>query len=307
MVSPQPVEPYSCRAVRIIVAVLGVLLLFGMVVSPCFAKRSNPSGDPVTSPVRIDLTHQGNLLLSDYLGEAVLVLDPLSLTVKQRVNVTGRPVGVAGNDRVIYVGNESTASVEVYRYNGKMVGRIGNGTIRLPNDLAVDHASGQLFVLDAASRKVRLFNVGGEEVGGIPADGEVPLRHPTALTLDQEKQLVYVSDQDPDPADDANASVHVYSYDGIHRGRLVGAFSRPQGLTINPDGYLYLADGLRGQVLVFDLISKTLIKTIGSSGSAQGQLLLPLDVVILPDTADLVVTNNRNGRLELFPGGGIAP
>lgn len=293
-------------------AVLVCLCFAGLAVPPLSAKKTDLVDLYVTSPVRLAMTHQGDLLLSDYQSQSVLVVDPLSLNVKRRIVINGRPTGVSGHGNHIYVGNESTGNVEVYSKQGKLRTTVGENSIGLPNDIAVDHVTGQLFVVDAEAHHVRSFDAHGQDAGIIPAFGiEQQLSYPTALTIDQDAQLVYVSDQGPSvdslSFNNRDARVRIYRYDGTYVDTLSGPFTRPQGLTINPDGYLYLVDGMRGQVLVFDLLSKGLVKTIGSPGTGVGQLSLPLDVVVNPDTGDLLVTNNRAGRLEIFVGGGVVP
>ncbi len=300
-----------CGARTVTVMLVG-LLLFGVMVIQAPAMKVDPVENHITSPTRLALTPQGDLLLSDYQSRSVLIVDPISLGVERIIKIEGRPVGVNGYGSWIYVGNESTGNVEVYGKNGKLKDTLGHGEIGLPNDIAVDHATGKIFVVDAKAKHVRVFDAQSRDVGIIPAAGVTELlASPTALTLDPKAQLVFVSDQDPSIGGLAfrnrNARVRIYRYDGTYVDTLSGEFTRPQGLTINSDGYLYLADGMRGQVLVFDLLSKNLIKTIGNPGTGVGQLSLPLDVVINPDTGDLLVANNRAGRLELFVGGGVVP
>lgn len=312
MISLRYVKLSSLCGALFITILLVYMLLFWVTVSPLYAMKVDPLSMHVTSPVRLVLAPDGDLLLSDYNSQSVLIIDSLSLGVKRIIEIEGRPVGVNSDGRLVYVGNETTGNVEVYSKNGKLRATIGNGEIGLPNDIAVDHATGQLFVVDAEAHHVRIFDAHGQNAGIIPAAGvNEQLAYPTALTIDQDAQLVYVSDQGPSVDGlsfrNRNARVRIYRYNGTYVDTLSGAFSRPQGLTLNQDGYLYLADGMRGQVLVFDLLSKNLVKTIGSPGTGAGQLSLPLDVVIIPDSGDLLVTNNRAGRLELFVGGGIVP
>lgn len=288
------------------------VVFFIVAVAPLAAKKIDSFDAHVSSPVRLVFTHQGDLLLSDYRSQSVLIIDSSLQGVKSIIEIDGRPSGVDADGALIYVGNETKKSVEVYLRNGKLKGVIADGEIGLPNDIAVDHALGLVFVLDSAAGHIRVFNSKGQELNGIPSVGEAKhLEHPTAIAIDQETRKIYVSDQGPSVNilgfRNRNAFVHVYNYDGSYIDSIRGAFSRPQGLTINPDGYLYLADGVRGQILVFDLLSKSLVKTVGSPGTGPGQLQLPLDVAINVDSGDLWVANNRAGRLEIFEGGGIAP
>lgn len=312
MANLRPVKPCRWLSIALIATLFSCVLLFEAMAVPGHAKKVDPFDSNVTSPVRLALTQTGELLVSDNQTRSVLIVNLSSQKLEKRITVNGRPSGVGAYGQQIYIGNETSRSIDVYSRKGKFLSALGAGSIGLPNDIAIDQTSGLLFVVDAEAGHVRLFNSQGEDAGIIPSPGVTQtLVHPTALTIDQENQLVYVSDQGPsvDSLGFSNRSalVRIYTYSGSYVDTLSGAFTRPQGLTINPDGYLYLADGMRGQVLVYDLNSKSLVKTIGSPGTGPGQLSLPLDVAIHTDSGDLWVTNNRAGRLELFPGGGVSP
>lgn len=290
------------------------LALVLLLSATAFAKATKvvPLASQVTSPVRIAWTPKGDLLLSDYQTRSVLVVDPQQQVVRSKIVINGRPTGVTADNAHIFIGNETTGNIEVYTPQGKLHATWGNGAIGLPNDMAIDANAGHLFVVDAKAHQVLIFDRKGDGIGAIPAAGaSQQLDNPTALTLDPKAGLVYVSDQGPSTDRlsfrNHNAFVRIYRYDGSYVDSLSGAFTRPQGLTLNQDGYLYLADAMLGQVLVYDTLSKGLVKTVGSFGLGPGQLSLPLDVAIDPGTGDLLVTNNRAGRLEIFAEGGIAP
>lgn len=292
---------------------VGVGLVLGMVLQTAVAAAG--SGDRLVSPVRLAVAGKGTLLVSDYRQKAVLVIDDRSLAVRRRLAVTGRPLAVGWAAGRLYVGNETTGLVEVYNEGGKLLTRFGE-TGAVPSDLAVDAGSGAVFVVDSAARLVRVYDGAGNIlrfIGGPAADNR--LYRPTGIVLDEAGQQVLVSDFGSPEAGIA-PRVMVYDYTGAFRRLIPGTvnsgmlgstalFSRPQGMALDGRGHLYLVDSLLGQVLVLDLQSGALVKTIGSFGTAPGELQLPLDVIIDGDGADLLVTNNRSGRIERFYGGAL--
>lgn len=293
------------------IVVIGVVL--GMLLPAAFAVGGG--GERLVSPVRLAVAGRGTLLVSDYRQKAVLVVDERSLTVRRRLPVTGRPLAVGWSAGRLYVGNETTGLVEVYNEGGKLLTRFGE-TGAVPSDLAVDAESGTVFVVDSAARLVRVYDDQGRLlrlVGGPAAN--VRLCRPTGIVLDEAGQQLLVSDFGS-PEEGISPRVMVYDYAGAFRRSIPGTvsngmlgstylFSRPQGMALDDRGHLYLVDSLLGQVLVLDSRSGALVKTIGSFGTAPGELQLPLDVVIDRDGIDLLVTNNRPGRIERFYGGAL--
>ena len=110
-----------------------------------------------------------------------------------------------------------------------------------------------------------------------------------------------------------SAAVIIYDYQGMHLATVAGNqsggydFSRPQGLAVNSQGLIYLVDSFRGQVLVFDRETQLGVATLGEAGKGPGQLLLPLDILIEPNSNDVYITNNRNRRIEVYSGEGVRP
>jgi DNA-binding beta-propeller fold protein YncE len=299
-------------AARLILTVLP-LLLWAWAPPPM-------EGQPLEAPVRLTLTPWGDALVSDYGSERVVHLarDGGGPAGAGGFTIRGKPSGLAWAGGLLFVGNDSSGSVEIHRLhrNGRWQphGRLGRrGGLPWPTDLAADEIHRLIFVLSSGARRVEVFNFQGEALGTLAAaEGETAtLVHPTALTADPAAREVYVSDYG-DPRVGIFPAVHIFGYDGTRRGEISGetaqpgfAFSRPQGLAADGAGRLFLVDALLGQVLVFDRASGLGITALGSYGSGPGQLLLPLDVALDPATGDVLVTDNRNARLVIFPGAAL--
>ena len=294
------------RTARYRVFLTMLLLLTGYLlirILPATAEAVGGSSIELVSPARI--APGGDVLyVTDYRQSAVFMVNKKGLKPLRSFPIAGSPLAVAWHRGRVYVGNETSAHIEVYNPAGKHVTDLG-GTVTRPGDMAFDDRSGTLFVVDSGDRSLKVFDRDGALTKTITSQHLV---NPTGIALDEERGEIFVSDYG-DPALKYPARVLVFDYAGnllrTLSGRTAG-FSRPQGMALD-GGHVFLADGLIGKVLVLDSLTGEVLKTLGSFGDAPGQLMLPLDVTIDPFSRDVYVTNNRLGRIERFPGGGIVP
>lgn len=280
---------------------------FGVMIVPPDSPAA-PGGPPrraMLSPVRLS-GGEGALVVSDYRARAVFMVNKQGPRALRSFAIDGAPLAVAWFQGLVYVGNETTGSIEVYTPAGKFLSYLGErGQVKSPNDMAIDEESGKVFVVDGRDRSLKVFDRDGGMTQTITSQALV---NPTGIVLDAARGEVFVSDYG-DPALKYPAQVLVFDYAGNLLRSLPGrtaGFSRPQGMALD-DGHVFLADGLIGKVLVLDSSTGAVVKTLGSFGAGPGQLMLPLDVVIDPSTKDVYVTNNRPGRIERFPEGGLLP
>lgn len=272
--------------------------------------------DYLPSPVRIALGGPGELLVADSRSQIIVTIYPGKGRKSQSIDVPGRPVSVAAGWNKYFVGNERTQTVDVLDRKGQLLYTLGGEGLYIerPSDIAVDIDAGLVFVTDTATARVLVFQHEGALVRTIPAAGQKALVAPTGVYVDTVRGEVLVSDfEAAGNSFMAAGGILIYSYDGTYltaiRGDQAGGydFSRPQGLTVNAQGHIYLVDSFRGQVLVFDRETRKGIATFGAPGKKSGELLLPLDIVIDARSNDVYVTNNRNQRIEVFPGEGVRP
>lgn len=274
------------------------------------------------SPVRLAEMPTGELVIADSKRQTLSIWDAHSASIIRVIDVPGRPVSVAFGWGLFFVGNEITQSVDVLDLRkGKLRKILGgkNFHIQRPSDIALDIDKDLVFVTDSATARVLVFDRrSGDLLRSLPAAGQPPLYRPTGLAVDPIRGEVLVSDfgdrMNPD------ASINIYDYDGIFKSSIDGSagcgsfgcsnpyvFSRPQGLAVNSQGQIYVVDSLLSTVLVFDRNTQDGVATIGDKGRGDNQLWLPLDLVIGSATNDLYVTNNRNRRLQSYPGKGLLP
>lgn len=311
------------------------MLVLAMAASLC-AAASASQAQTVVTPMRIAEGPPGLVLVSDSRQDKIFAIDEHTLVPEWSFDVPGTPmaVGFAGN--LVLIGNATTHNVEVYRLKGAPKGptkalefqfNLGRvpagmpGTIQTPSDLAIDKDARLVFVVDSGERKVKVFDLEGNFMSAFPAEQATPMLSPTAIAVDPLRQEVAVSDYgDPNGSIFSGAAVSarimVYTYGGqvvrqINGGKTNGVvvpaeaqFERPQGLCVDSQGRLYMAESVRGEVFVFDRDTGAVTKKLGGFGEGPGQLSLPLDLVMSGKSGDLLVTNSMLGRIEVLHNAG---
>lgn len=264
--------------------------------SPLIVKGS------LKSPMRLAEYGEDAFLVSDRSGSIYEVsrFDPANPVLLFQVD--GSPLGVAFDGHDILVGNETSGKVERYslRRNHVRKGRSipKSKTERIqPLDIAVDKARGMTFVVDGLGGDIKVYDRRGKTTLIIGGLGQ--LVQPKALTLKPGAEEVIVTDYG-NPRIGVSASLKVFNYSGDHLQTINGPFSRPQGVWSEGQS-LYLVDSILGQVLEFDRDTGSMLSTQGCFGSAEGHLMLPMDLLYDSQLREFFVADNRNGRVTVLP------
>lgn len=159
-----------------------------------------------------------------------------------------------------------------------------------------------VYVADGECRCVRVFDRAGTLVSTLgPAVADEEIEYPVAVTLD-EAGVLYVSDL-------TGGRILLFrdgTYLGpLKKGEIAGNLSAPAGVAFY-QGFLYVNDLYRHQVLVFDEESGTLVRAIGAGkGTEVGDLSYANFSLPLPD-GSLLVADSNNSRMQLFASRGSA-
>ncbi|MFC2146751.1 NHL repeat-containing protein, partial [Acidobacteriota bacterium] len=271
--------------------------------------KKKPGVHQLHSPIRLAMTPEGNLLVSDYQLGMIVTVDHKSLKATRWFPVQGRPLGVAYARGHIYVGNTSKKCVEVYARGGKKLYQF-SGVIKQPTDIAIDEKKGLVFVVDGSQKNVKVFNLKGNFILSFPGTAN-NLVNPTGITLDPAAGEVFVSDYG-DLKIYVYPRIQIFDYNGNLLDTIKGKqgmfgvrFSRPQGLAVDESGNVFMVDCYSGEIMVFDRYTGQTLKTMAGYGTDPGQLRLPLDMVMNPSSKDIYITNNRSAAIEIFEKGGV--
>jgi DNA-binding beta-propeller fold protein YncE len=176
--------------------------------------------------------------------------------------------------------------------------QFGNGQLAGPAGVAVDHASGSVFVADSFAGVVDEFALAGDFLGqwGGGATPSGFLNFPTQVATDG--STVYVDDT-------FNNAVDLFDMDGAYLGQLdasgttAGFLSGPSGVAIDPvNGDVYVADTGNNVVVRFDSAG-ALVGEIGA-GELSGPTQLAVD-----SAQSLYVLDNGNARVVKYSAGTI--
>jgi len=282
----------------------------------------------LVSPTRIAEGAPGQLLVSDYAAEAIFVVDKLSLETAWTIPIKGKPMGVARQGVLMFVGNERTQSVEVYEVDdarrkarlrftlGPSLSRDGPGFFRRPTDIAIDPEAGLVFVLDGGDQLVKVFDTTGIVIRTFPpAVTNQAVSFVAAIAVDTVRKEILVTDHG-NPGARLAARILVFTYDGTYQRQINGngyvdgtgtvstlQFARPQGLAADGAGHLFMVDPVLGKMLVFDENSVLDADNVGVVKRVDG-FASATDVVIDAATGDIFAVINKTATVAAFRGEG---
>jgi DNA-binding beta-propeller fold protein YncE len=260
-------------------------------------------------PTRLAIGPDGKVFVSDARVGSVFIYDSgLNLTGELKGLAKPLAVTVGSNGR-IYVGNNGRDNVEIYRSDGGKMKTIGAGTIKMPNDMALD-ADGNLYVVDSANHIVWVYDAQYNlvrTIGGV-GSGNGKFNFPVAVTVAYPgggPGELYVADQ-------GNFLVQVFDLNGtflrsfggkVTEGMMgykwKGKFVTLQSLAMDTQGRLHASDCYANKVQILDRNTGSYIDSYGAYGSDPCELNLPLGLAI-NDANEVIVANTENKRVEVI-------
>lgn len=263
-------------------------------------------------PLAVTTDDAGRVYVTDTGGGRVWVFDRERKQVRY-LGDSGQgqlatPAGVAVDGRgVVYVSDTKHDRIFAYDPAGRLVLAIGKpGEFYAPAGLALDRATGRLYVADTGRHKIRVYDAatGGflfefGRRGGDPGQ----FNYPTHLFL--RDGVLYVTDT-------MNFRVQAFTLDGApirtygRMGASLGQLARPKGVAVDSEGHVYVVDAAFGNFQVFNPEGELLL-FVGQTGFQPGEFYLPAGMHI--DAQDRIyVVDQYNRRVQVFEylGGGAA-
>jgi hypothetical protein len=251
-------------------------------------------------PVRVAVDAQGRFYITDPQMARLIIADALG-QAKVTIPLSIYPAGIAiGPDGRIYLGDVITQAVYVWDAQGNYLYALGagEGEFSWPNDIAVDEITGRVYVVDSPAHQVKVYTLEGIYLFTIYGPDTSPLNDPTGIAVDSAGGRVIVSDHN-------NKRLQVFDVDGNWISN-IGSFTRPQGLAVDDQGNIFVADSFQGMVYIYNSEGASL-GDFGQFGKDPGELRIPTDVALDP-YGRLAVVSYNNGAVEIFgPEGYIQP
>lgn len=190
------------------------------------------------------------------------LIRPMAITVSMHDEIFVADPGAKGVHRY---------SLKKNRYT--FIQQKDNKVLPSPVGMVAD-VNGDLYIID--SELARLFRVNRNKTTANEVSLAVPLVQPTAIALDQEEGLLYITDT-------AEHHVKVFSIEGSlmsiigRRGKENGEFNFPTMLWRDKAGQLFVTDSLNFRIQTFDREGKFL-RFFGKPGDATGNMSRPKGV-----------------------------
>lgn len=254
------------------------------------------------SPMAVSIGGSSRLFVADSNGQVLHIFDLDSRKYQQWRPAPGRfsmPVAVAADASGGALVSDSVAGqIFVFDSAGKSAGIIGYGKLQRPCGLAIEPATGRIFVADTTAHQVVVFSPGGQEVQRLGQRGPEPgnFNFPTNLAFDHQGRL-YVSDT-------LNFRVQVFNRELQplrqigSKGDRPGYFSQPKGLALDAQDHLYVVDANFEAVQVFDGEGQ-LLMSFGEEGHGPGEFWLPAGLCI-DSSGRIFVADTYNKRIQVF-------
>ncbi|MEI7899942.1 MAG: hypothetical protein WCK89_06790 [bacterium] len=276
--------------------------------APTNALPQTPYQGLFLSPTRLALATNGNLYVTDSRAGKLFMLNTTGAVVTVTNNLN-KPLAVAvGNQGLVYVSEEGAGRVRVF--NSTLTSSpsslgVGSNEFNLANHIAVDttKSNGWIYVSDSRANEIRCYtNSALVKKFGTKGSGTNQFDFPAGLYFSTNQEL-FVVDQNNDRVQVFNSTgayKRVFSLRVPAKDLVVtNIYGRPQGITGDNEGRIYVTDAYQGEVKVFDAVNTNYLATISSMGEWLGQLRTPGSVALGTDKR-LFVASLSNNRIEIF-------
>ena len=254
-------------------------------------------------PVRLATDESGHLYVADPRLGAITVRDESGrfIAIKRGFH---EPLGVAVDaSGRIFVCEAGKGRVSVFTSGWVPAGALGqgDGEFQMPNHLQIT-PDGLVYVVDSLANQVKIFSSDNQllrQFGG-PGTLAGQFKFPTGLSVAPTGEI-FVSDQ-------GNERIQVFDTQGNFLRKFGGpigmlgsntTFGRIQGLLVDSQGRLLMADSFRGVVVVANAATGAILGNIGAFGSDPGKLFGPASLVVDRNNR-LFVATPGNTRVEIF-------
>ncbi|MBI5055205.1 MAG: VCBS repeat-containing protein [Nitrospirae bacterium] len=227
--------------------------------------RLQPVTSNLDAPTALALDNQENIYVAESVNNKLLIFTQ-SGEYKGTLEGLNKPISVALDAAGrIFIGNKDSRNVEVYNPGLTLLFKLGSGDgeFTQPNDIAIDNA-GKIYVADSSEDKIKIYNSHGSfnSSFGNSGSGDGQFHKPMSVEIDEaageilvlDRQVTY--DQYGTLVD--GARIQIFDMNGVYKkgfssyGQNVGQMYKPQHITIDNEGRIYVTDTYHNVALVYD-------------------------------------------------------
>jgi sugar lactone lactonase YvrE len=234
-----------------------------------------------------------NLVVPLYDADEVHVYDRKGTLIRKVGTATdhgGPSACVADSRGRLFVTEEETNTVSVFRADNSLERTFGSGQIDWPHGLALSLDENAIYVPTWRPGVVRCYST---DTGEILRDISSPGMYlPQGVAILSDGTIAVSSES-------GSGTVSMFTATGtLIRSFCAGGLSRPAQIAVDADDNVYVANSRKGNIVVYSCTGR-LICCIGCKGSEGGQFDEPTGVAI--DSAGRMVVAEWDGaRLQLF-------
>jgi hypothetical protein len=283
-----------------LIAIMVLLLLPAISFSALEFTTLEPITNGIKLPQDVAVSPDGKVYVVDGLRGQILIYDRKGQSAG---NIPiAKPTSVAvGSNGNIYIGTNSDMSVKILDPSHNIVGSlgIGAGEFKLPRNITIDMATGNVYVVDQLDNSIKVYTPNGIFLSKIDDYPNLPQ---DATIMGNE---IYVIDSplitDYQGGTIRGAEVQVFDMAGSQTryfgsyGAQEGQFIRPSGITSGTDGILYISDSFHGVVLCFDSSGSYL----GAIQNASKPMVTPMGIALGGDKR-LFVASLNTASVHIF-------
>ena len=247
----------------------------------CIAGLKNPWG--------IDVTDDGVMIVSEYNGHCITVLDREGKKINSFGSLgSGRgqfkyPSGIAvTSNRTILVGDSYNHRIQELTMEGECIaciGEEGSGPLQFqcPRGITINKTTGQVFVADEDNHRIQVLNpdLTFSYTFGSNGSGQGQFVYPRDVTLDS-KGFVYVADRNNHRIQKFTPEGRFVDMFGTY-GSKPGQLDYPSGITVDDNDLLYVNEENNHRLSIFTT-SGEFIHCFGEKGDKEGQLDIPREL-----------------------------
>lgn len=177
------------------------------------------------------------------------------------------------------------------------------GTIAIPQGVAVQEKTGNVFVANDVTDQIQVFSSEGNFLQAFGGKGSGPGQFDgqSAIAFEPNTGNFYAGDVVNnrinifDPQGNYLKSIAQGQFSGLVEGR---PFYGPSGIVFDNNGNGFVGDYSSDRILKFNSSSGEITGSIGSNGAAPGQFQGPSGIATTPE-GNLVVTDQFNNRIQV--------